>query len=349
MGHRLGPLQDRDAVVGLGERVGRRGIHAVAAAPEHVLAVEQDADPGPGHPAQDGVAVGPALADDGEARDRLQVVGPVVGRDRLARGAGVGLDRQRARRGRRHLDEGLPAGDVEREVGGGARVRGDLDVLAHRPLQARRRGHHPVPPGRQRVEGVAALRVGDRGEHEPRVEPAELDRARGHGRPRAVLDHADEAARPGDLGAGRRGRREEGSESEEDGEEAPHGGPVLSGRPDGRRAVNSDSRRRLPEASEADGAATCRSHVLRPTPRRQIPPPQPGAPPVGPEVAAVHADHPEREKPFREERSRGPRTVPARRRKAWRWHAGRGPPHGSEGLRRAHCHAVECVGQFLQS
>lgn len=69
--HRLRALEHGDAVVDLGEDVGRGRVHAHAAAAEDVLPVHLHVEPRAGETAQHRIAVGAALADRGEAGDVL--------------------------------------------------------------------------------------------------------------------------------------------------------------------------------------------------------------------------------------------------------------------------------------
>ena len=87
---RLRALDDFYLVKCLRKDIRRGWVHAVAAAAENGLAVEQDIQAGAGHAAQYRVAIGAAFADHGKAGDGFQVVGAVVGRQWLPRFFGVG-------------------------------------------------------------------------------------------------------------------------------------------------------------------------------------------------------------------------------------------------------------------
>ena len=90
----LRALDHGQLVVGFRRDVGRGGVHAAGAGAEHHAAIGEDVQARTEHAAQHRVAVGAAVADQGEAGNGLEVVATVTGRYRLARVLGVGDDGQ---------------------------------------------------------------------------------------------------------------------------------------------------------------------------------------------------------------------------------------------------------------
>ena len=98
--HALRALDDGQAVEALRCDVGQRVVHARGAGADQVAVIAEDVQARTQHAAQHRVTVGAAVADGGEARNGLQVVGAVTGRDRLPRQAWIGHPVQwRRRRG----------------------------------------------------------------------------------------------------------------------------------------------------------------------------------------------------------------------------------------------------------
>ena len=95
MDHGLRTLEHGQAIIGIGKHIGGGRVHAATAATQNLLAIEQHVQPRSGHAAQHRVAIGTALADHREAGNGLEDVGTVLGRNRLARLARIGDDRQR--------------------------------------------------------------------------------------------------------------------------------------------------------------------------------------------------------------------------------------------------------------
>ncbi|MNZ76006.1 hypothetical protein D3C78_944990 [compost metagenome] len=92
--HGLRALDDRQLVVGLWRDVRGRCVHSTWAGTQQCAAVGEDVQPRAEHAAQHRVAIGAAVAHQGEAGDGLEVVAAVTGRHRLARVLGVGDDGQ---------------------------------------------------------------------------------------------------------------------------------------------------------------------------------------------------------------------------------------------------------------
>ena len=91
----LRPLVHNDAAERLGECVGRCGVHAVRTAARHHAAVHVHHHARAAHAAHHRIAAEPALADDGEAGDGLEIACTVGGGDGLARALRIGGEGER--------------------------------------------------------------------------------------------------------------------------------------------------------------------------------------------------------------------------------------------------------------
>lgn len=114
----LRSLHHYQPVVGFRRHVGQRVVHARRARAGHAAIVGQQVQARAEHAAQDRIAVGAAVAQGGESRNGLQVVGAVAGRNGLARQGRVGLVGQR-RDGCSGDDHAIERGGI----GGGVGVR----------------------------------------------------------------------------------------------------------------------------------------------------------------------------------------------------------------------------------
>ncbi len=103
--HGLWTFDHRELVVGLRRDIRGGRIHSARAGAEHHAAIGEDIQARAEHAAQHRVAVGTAVAHEGEAGDGLEVVAAVTGRHWLARVFRVGNHGQR-RAGRDRRDDG---------------------------------------------------------------------------------------------------------------------------------------------------------------------------------------------------------------------------------------------------
>ena len=93
--HGLWAFDHGELVVGFRRDIGGGCVHAPGAGAEHFAAVGEDVQARAEHATQHRVAIGAAVADQGEAGDGLEVVAAVTGRHGLAWVLGVGDDGQR--------------------------------------------------------------------------------------------------------------------------------------------------------------------------------------------------------------------------------------------------------------
>ncbi len=93
--HALRPLDDGQPVEGFRGDVGQRVVHPRGTRADQVALVTDDVQARAEHAAQHRIAVGAAVADRGEAGNRLQVIGAIAGRHRLPRQARIGDPVQR--------------------------------------------------------------------------------------------------------------------------------------------------------------------------------------------------------------------------------------------------------------
>ena len=93
--HGLWAFDHGELVVGFRRDVGGGCVHAPGAGAEHFAAVGEDVQARAEHATQHRVAIGAAVADQGEAGDGLEVVAAVTGGHGLAWVLGVGDDGQR--------------------------------------------------------------------------------------------------------------------------------------------------------------------------------------------------------------------------------------------------------------